>query len=325
MCGTPAPNPDLVVSAASWTPGVAERGQPDHPVRHGPERGLGRPPGRRRSTSAWAAPWSAARRWARSPPAPRPRSRSTPAPGRWAATASRRWSTRPTRSSSRTTPTTASPRPRSSWSRQAPGPDLQVLEHQHQPAEPGGRRGRSRSPWRSTTAAPARPARPPSPGWWWAARRSTPTPPSIAAGATANVAISGSWTATSGGATITATADATNVVAETNEGNNARSQSIVVGRGAAVPYVSYEAEAASYQGTLRGGRPAAHVRAHQLRHRVLGPQVGAAEQQRPVRRVHLDQRRPTRSWCATPSPTRPAAAVRRPRSACTSTARSTAS
>jgi uncharacterized repeat protein (TIGR01451 family) len=60
----------------------------------------------------------------------------------------------------------------------------------------------------------------------------------IAAGATANVAISGTWTATSGGATITATADATNVVAETNENNNTLSQSIVVGRGAAVPYTS---------------------------------------------------------------------------------------
>ncbi|MFF0466164.1 CARDB domain-containing protein [Micromonospora zamorensis] len=73
---------------------------------------------------------------------------------------------------------------------------------------------------------------------------------SIAAGATANVAVTGSWTATSGGATITATADATNAVTETNETNNGFSQSIVVGRGAAVPYVSYEAEAARYQGTL---------------------------------------------------------------------------
>ncbi|MER5648994.1 CARDB domain-containing protein [Streptosporangium sp. NPDC002524] len=73
---------------------------------------------------------------------------------------------------------------------------------------------------------------------------------SIAAGATANVAVSGSWTATSGGATITATADATNTVTETNENNNTFSQSIVVGRGAAVPYVEYEAESASYQGTL---------------------------------------------------------------------------
>ena len=79
--------------------------------------------------------------------------------------------------------------------------------------------------------------------------------PSIAAGATINVAISGSWTATSGGATITATADATNAVTETNETNNTRTQSIVVGRGAAVPYTSYEAESGTYQGTLLTADP----------------------------------------------------------------------
>jgi uncharacterized repeat protein (TIGR01451 family) len=72
----------------------------------------------------------------------------------------------------------------------------------------------------------------------------------VAAGATVNVAVSGTWTATAGGATITATADATNTVAETNENNNTFTQAIVVGRGAAVPYVEYEAEAARYQGTL---------------------------------------------------------------------------
>ncbi|MER6827781.1 CARDB domain-containing protein [Streptosporangium sp. NPDC000563] len=73
---------------------------------------------------------------------------------------------------------------------------------------------------------------------------------SIAAGATVNVAVNGSWTATAGGATVTATADATNAVAETNENNNTFSLSIVVGRGAAVPWVEYEAESADYQGTL---------------------------------------------------------------------------
>ncbi|CAM3315140.1 CARDB domain-containing protein [Kibdelosporangium persicum] len=73
---------------------------------------------------------------------------------------------------------------------------------------------------------------------------------SVAAGATVTVPVSGSWTATNGGATITATADATNVVAETNETNNSLAKSIVVGRGAALPYVEYEAEAANYQGTL---------------------------------------------------------------------------
>ena len=76
------------------------------------------------------------------------------------------------------------------------------------------------------------------------------TTPVVAAGATVTVTTSGSWTATSGGATVTATADATGVVAETHENNNTSSQSIVVGRGAAVPWVSYEAEAGRYQGTL---------------------------------------------------------------------------
>ena len=74
--------------------------------------------------------------------------------------------------------------------------------------------------------------------------------PAIAAGATATVTTSGGWTATSGGATVTATADAGGAVAETNEGNNALTRSLVVGRGAAVPYTSYEAEAGRYQGTL---------------------------------------------------------------------------
>ncbi|MET9623785.1 CARDB domain-containing protein [Streptomyces sp. NPDC006464] len=72
----------------------------------------------------------------------------------------------------------------------------------------------------------------------------------IAAGRTVNVAISGSWTAASGGATLTATADATGTVAETDETNNVFSRSLVVGRGAAVPYAEYEAEDARYQGTL---------------------------------------------------------------------------
>ena len=71
----------------------------------------------------------------------------------------------------------------------------------------------------------------------------------VAAGATVSVQ-AGTWTATSGGATVTATADATGAVAETNESNNALSVTIVVGRGAAVPYVSYEAESAQYQGEL---------------------------------------------------------------------------
>ena len=39
-------------------------------------------------------------------------------------------------------------------------------------------------------------------------------------------------------------------VAETNENNNTYSQAVVVGRGAAVPYTEYEAEAGTYTGTL---------------------------------------------------------------------------
>ncbi|MGW0915247.1 CARDB domain-containing protein [Streptomyces sp. NPDC002784] len=76
------------------------------------------------------------------------------------------------------------------------------------------------------------------------------TTPAIAAGETATVAISGTWKATSGGATLTATADATGTVAETDENNNVFARSIVVGRGAAVPYTEYEAEDGTYDGTL---------------------------------------------------------------------------
>ncbi|MEW5542469.1 CARDB domain-containing protein [Streptomyces cyaneofuscatus] len=76
------------------------------------------------------------------------------------------------------------------------------------------------------------------------------TTPAVPAGATVNVPIGGTWTAASGGATLTATADATNLVAETSETNNVLARSIVVGRGAAVPYTEYEAEDAAYQGTL---------------------------------------------------------------------------
>ncbi|MFF4248735.1 CARDB domain-containing protein [Streptomyces sp. NPDC001822] len=72
----------------------------------------------------------------------------------------------------------------------------------------------------------------------------------VPAGGTVTVPVSGSWTAKSGGANLTATADATGVVAETNENNNVFSRAIVVGRGAAVPYTEYEAEQGTYQGTL---------------------------------------------------------------------------
>ncbi|MZD04321.1 APHP domain-containing protein [Streptomyces sp. SID5785] len=76
------------------------------------------------------------------------------------------------------------------------------------------------------------------------------TTPAIAAGDSATVALDGTWKATGGGATLTATADATGRVDETNEDNNVLARSLVVGRGAAVPYAEYEAEDGTYDGTL---------------------------------------------------------------------------
>ncbi len=132
---------------------------------------------------------------------------------------------------------------------QAPGPDLQVLNITHSPANPAVGAAVTFTVAvnnRGTTATGATTVTRVAVG---TTTLNTNTA-SIAAGATANVAITGSWTATNGGATITATADATNTVAETNETNNTLSRSIVVGRGAAVPWSSYEAESANYQGTL---------------------------------------------------------------------------
>jgi CARDB/F5/8 type C domain/NedA-like, galactose-binding domain len=141
---------------------------------------------------------------------------------------------------------------------------------------------------------------------------------SIAAGATLNVAIGGTWTASSGGATITATADATNQVAETNENNNQLSQAIVVGRGAAVPYVEYEAEAARYNGTLvtaDAQRTFGHTNfgtESSGRQSVRLNSTGSTSSSpRPSRR--------TRSSCATRSRTPPTAAAWTRRSASTST------
>ncbi|MPZ82587.1 MAG: APHP domain-containing protein [Actinophytocola sp.] len=131
---------------------------------------------------------------------------------------------------------------------QAPGPDLEVLGVVSNPPKPAVGASVTFSVQvhnRGTSQAGASVTR-----LTVGATTLDTTTAAIAAGATATVAVTGSWTATSGGATITATADATGTVAETNEANNAFSRSIVVGRGAAVPYVEYEAEAAQYQGQL---------------------------------------------------------------------------
>ncbi|MFJ5263222.1 CARDB domain-containing protein [Streptomyces sp. NPDC088387] len=132
---------------------------------------------------------------------------------------------------------------------QSPGPDLEVRGITTNPASPAAGASVSFTVTvhnRGTTAVPAGSVTRVSAG----SSTLNGTAGSIAAGASAQVAINGTWTATGGGTVLTATADATNVVTETNENNNVFSRSIVVGRGAAVPYVEYEAEDGTHNGTL---------------------------------------------------------------------------
>jgi hypothetical protein len=131
---------------------------------------------------------------------------------------------------------------------QSPGPDLQVLGIDSNPASPAVGASVSFTVSvhnRGTTASGASVTRLTVGG----TTLNTNTP-SVAAGATTTVTVTGTWTAVSGGATLVATADATGQVTETNETNNDFSRSIVVGRGAALPYTEYEAESGTYQGTL---------------------------------------------------------------------------
>ncbi|MCO4697057.1 discoidin domain-containing protein [Streptomyces sp. RO-S4] len=132
---------------------------------------------------------------------------------------------------------------------QSPGPDLEVTAIRTTPATPPAgapvsftvsvhNRGTSPAPAGSVTRLTV------------AGRTLDGTAGAIAAGATAEVATGGTWTATAGPAVLTATADATNTVTETDETNNVLSRSLVVGRGAAVPYTEYEAEDGTYRGTL---------------------------------------------------------------------------
>ncbi|MGW1034001.1 CARDB domain-containing protein [Streptomyces antibioticus] len=132
---------------------------------------------------------------------------------------------------------------------QAPGPDLEVRSITTSPANPAvgqavsftvavHNRGTSAAPAGSVTRLQA------------GSTTLNGTTGQVAPDATVNVAIAGTWTATAGGATLTATADATGVITETNENNNVFTRSLVVGRGAAVPYTEYEAEDGRYTGTL---------------------------------------------------------------------------
>ncbi|MBE1577603.1 CARDB domain-containing protein [Amycolatopsis roodepoortensis] len=136
---------------------------------------------------------------------------------------------------------------------QAPGPDLEVIGITSNPPNPAAGSAVSFTVAvrnRGTSAAGTSVTRLAVGG-----TTLTGATGAIEAGATANVAISGTWTAADGGATLTATADADGTVTETNESNNSLSRAIVVGRGAAVPYVEYEAEAAQYQGQLLEADP----------------------------------------------------------------------
>ncbi|MFG2279639.1 CARDB domain-containing protein [Streptomyces asoensis] len=132
---------------------------------------------------------------------------------------------------------------------QAPGPDLEIGSITTSPPNPAvgqavsftvavHNRGTSAAPAGSVTRLQA------------GSTTLNGTTGQVAPDATVNVAVGGTWTATAGGATLTATADATNAVAETNENNNVLTRSLVVGRGAALPYTEYEAEDGRYTGTL---------------------------------------------------------------------------
>ncbi|MFJ3492420.1 CARDB domain-containing protein [Streptomyces sp. NPDC086091] len=132
---------------------------------------------------------------------------------------------------------------------QAPGPDLEVRSITTSPANPAVGQAVSFTVAvhnRGITAAPAGSVTRLQAG----STTLNGTTGQIAPDATVNVAVSGTWTATAGGATLTATADATGVITETNENNNVLTKSLVVGRGAAVPYTEYEAEDGRYTGTL---------------------------------------------------------------------------
>ena len=135
---------------------------------------------------------------------------------------------------------------------QVPGVDLQILSVSPSPATPTAGQAVSFTVAvnnRGTTDAPANTVTRVVVG----TTTLNGTAGAIAAGATVNVAIAGTWTAVNGNTALTATADATNIVNETNETNNTFTRTLFVGRGANVPWDEYEAEAGSFTGTLEAG------------------------------------------------------------------------
>ncbi|MEU6387798.1 CARDB domain-containing protein [Streptomyces sp. NPDC046939] len=132
---------------------------------------------------------------------------------------------------------------------QAPGPDLEVTGITTDPANPAvgskvsfavtvHNRGTSQAAAGTVTRLTV------------GGTTLTGTTGAVAAGASTTVAMTGTWTATDGGAALTATADATGRLTETNENNNTYARTLVVGRGAAVPYTEYEAEDGRTNGTV---------------------------------------------------------------------------
>lgn len=127
---------------------------------------------------------------------------------------------------------------------QAPGPDLQILGVSMNPQSP--KAGNAVSfvvsvNNRGTTAVSA--------GYTTrvvigSLTLNNANSPAVAAGTTVDVTV-GTWTAVDGTTPLTATVDATGVVAETIETNNSFSKNMAVGRGAIMPYVRIEAESAS--------------------------------------------------------------------------------
>ncbi|MEU2600733.1 CARDB domain-containing protein [Streptomyces hirsutus] len=136
----------------------------------------------------------------------------------------------------------------------SPGPDLEVRAIASDPASPAPGAAVSFTVTvhnRGTSAVPAGSVTRLEVG----DRTLDGTTGAVAAGASVPVTVDGTWTATSGSSILTATADATGRVAETNEDNNILTRSLVVGRGAAVPYTEYEAEDGTYRGTLLTADP----------------------------------------------------------------------
>ena len=220
-------------------------------------------------------------------------------------TRSARSSTRPTRSSSRTTAnnTLTAATPAGRRARRPARTCRSSASPRTRPTRPSARRSPSPSRCNNRGIAGARRDHG-HPADASAAPRSTPTPPSIAAGATATVADQRHLDRRpAAGPPSPPPPTRPNVVAETNENNNTLSQSIVVGRGAAVPYIVVRG-----RGRHLPGHPAARPTrcapsgTPTSRTESSGRQSVRLNSTGPVRASSPRPTPPTRSWCATPIP-----------------------